>query len=363
MMHQGAAAAVVLAFLQVAVRTEGSFDLSEVIGDLEEVPADLDAQSYVTEGHRLRKDGHDYRALSMWNQAARLRPESSLPWSIISQALLDMGRPNDALTVSDHAIAIQPSALAFDSRAHILNKLGRLYEGEKSFRDAIDVEPRNWVPYWNLGNMLDHQGDTEEAYSVLSLMWPVIAANAFQGVTPEVWQTVHHVSLSWALACRMERQHREAFEALALAIVAKPEWPAPYVHLAVMLQDNGAPQPRVSAVQSAAHRWWLMGRQAISDVQRLRSECSHSSPIRSRSAFRPKAATPSHPHPEETRFVATDCSMALWSAGDLDRIYPRAQRELIAPITGVCHPSTVSRLTPLFDGTTPALSSRAMPCA
>lgn len=121
--------------------------------------------SLLAAGHVCIARDDVVRALTLYERASVLRPESALPWHDRGAALGRMGRFTEALDAFDHALQLDPqSAGAQFNRAIVLEKLQRPDEALDAYRTLADgastYAPRAAL---NLGTILIRRGDRDGA--------------------------------------------------------------------------------------------------------------------------------------------------------------------------------------------------------
>ena len=102
--------------------------------------------------------------LSLWQDCAAKSPAKARPQKLAGNALMDLGRPREALAYYEEALALAPEDMAnHNNMAVALVYLGRLPEARLILDKAVVIEPANPLTHTNLGNILLTQGHPEEA--------------------------------------------------------------------------------------------------------------------------------------------------------------------------------------------------------
>lgn len=115
-----------------------------------------------------------------FTQAKARAPDSAEVYYCIGLFFADLGRPADALTAFDRAIALDGShAKAHNNRGSALQHLNRPAEAEAAFRHALELAPDEALPYINLANVIDGQARSGEALKIYDLALS-------RGVQPEL---------------------------------------------------------------------------------------------------------------------------------------------------------------------------------
>ena len=130
--------------------------LEDAAADFREVarllPADVDAWSDF--GEALLALGRPDEALAAWDRALALRPSPELHANR-GVALRQLGRRDEALAAQDRALALSPAdAEAWSNRGNVLKDLGRLDEALASFDRALALNPRMPGALVNRANVL-----------------------------------------------------------------------------------------------------------------------------------------------------------------------------------------------------------------
>jgi len=122
-------------------------------------------------------------------QAMRASPDDPNVLSVMAQWSILMGRPKDGEMYSRKVIAARPDLVT--SRLYLADALqaqGKLDEAARECRQAIDLEPNNYLAHYDLGIVLDSQGLKQEALKELRLSL---------AIKPD--QALAHSKIGWIL--------------------------------------------------------------------------------------------------------------------------------------------------------------------
>ncbi len=188
--------------------------------------------------------------ISFYSHIVSLNPETLFVHHNLTKALIDAGRPAQALAVSRTAVEQRPdTADVHDAQGAALFALGRLDEAEKSFRRALELDPDDMNTRHNMAETLREQGRFEESIpwyrSVLDIDPEFEPAHTGMGEAlfhmgryePAVESLRKGVSLQpdaapiksfYLLAEGLRRQHRneEAIEAYRNVLEIDPKYAA-----------------------------------------------------------------------------------------------------------------------------------------
>jgi predicted O-linked N-acetylglucosamine transferase (SPINDLY family) len=118
------------------------------------------------EAMRLGAAGRPADALALCGQVIGRWPEAARAWRFQGMALLQTGRPSDAIDSFARAMALQPDpeTLGYLGVAHC--QAGRLAEGIAALRAALSQAPRSILLLQNLLQALLRNGDGAEAAAI-----------------------------------------------------------------------------------------------------------------------------------------------------------------------------------------------------
>jgi tetratricopeptide (TPR) repeat protein len=120
--------------------------------------------------YRLRVDlaealvdaGRPAEALAEADAATRLQPQRAEANAARVRALRALGQAEAALAALDDLLARAPSAAAFDARGVMLAEAGRLDESRSAYRAALQIDPRFARAHFGLAS-LGHVSEAERA--------------------------------------------------------------------------------------------------------------------------------------------------------------------------------------------------------
>ncbi|KAH8306321.1 hypothetical protein KR018_007516, partial [Drosophila ironensis] len=120
-------------------------------------------------------------ALHHWQHAVALNPRQPKAWANILTMLDNRGLHDDALRLSDQALAHLPDEVSIlFIRANVLGKMKHYFEAEIVYKRVIALEPRNMLHHTNLG-VLYHRWDKPE--QAITAYQTAISLNPAKAVT------------------------------------------------------------------------------------------------------------------------------------------------------------------------------------
>ena len=228
----------------------------------------------------LKETGRLEDAAADFREVARLQPTDVDAWSDLGEALLGLGRPEEALAAWDRAIALRPSPDLHANRGVALRQLGRLDEALAAQDRALALKPADAEAWSNRGNVLKDLGRLEEALASLD------RALALNPRMPGA--LVNRANVLRDLA-----RLAEALAGYDQAIALEPAYPEAHHHRAVLMMDLQRPAEAIAGFD--------------------------------------RALTLRRPYPEAEAARA----MALLLAGDFERGWPAYERRLLFPPAAV----------------------------
>ena len=124
------------------------------------------ARVYDGLGSVLAKEGRWEEAVQLHRKAIALWPENGQAYFNLGCVLMNMEkREAEAIEAYQRAISLNYPLLSeiYNNAGLIYFKLGRMEEGEKALRTAIEIRPHHASPYSNLGNYYEKKGDIDRA--------------------------------------------------------------------------------------------------------------------------------------------------------------------------------------------------------
>ncbi|MHC4959293.1 MAG: tetratricopeptide repeat protein [Planctomycetota bacterium] len=120
-----------------------------------------DIHVYIGNCHLAERD--TARARESYAEAARLAADNHEAWSSLGMALALLGDVDEALAAHRKAIAIQRNSMTVNNYADALLRKGRIDEALHEYRTAVELDPANYAPHFNIGTILFRQRQFEEA--------------------------------------------------------------------------------------------------------------------------------------------------------------------------------------------------------
>ena len=226
----------------------------------------------------LKETGRLEDAAADFREVARLQPADVDAWCDLGEALLALGRPEEALAAWDRAVALRPSPDLHANRGVALRQSGRLDEALAAQDRALALNSADAETWSNRGNVLKDLGRLEEALASI---------DRALSLNPR---------MSGALVNRANvlRDLARLADALAgydQAIALEPAYPEAHHHRAVLMMDMQRPAEAIAGFD--------------------------------------RALTLRRPYPEAEAARA----MTLLLAGDFKRGWPAYERRLLFPPT------------------------------
>jgi tetratricopeptide (TPR) repeat protein len=107
-------------------------------------------------------------ALKDFTSASKIDPTNTSPYINLANVARSYGRLNEALELSDKAIALQPSEYAYCSRAAVLRDQGRLEEGLAAIDAAEKLGPLSDCSKLVRADLLERRGQNDKAALALA---------------------------------------------------------------------------------------------------------------------------------------------------------------------------------------------------
>jgi tetratricopeptide (TPR) repeat protein len=139
-----------------------------------------DSDTLTCRGLAYQKLGNLHQALSDYNQAIALLPDSYSAFVNRATVYAAMKNTKKALADFTHAITINPQEVsAYLNRGKYLETIGRLNDAEQDFRNAISINPHSAAAHTMLANLNGDRGryevaskEAEEALHADPKFWP-----------------------------------------------------------------------------------------------------------------------------------------------------------------------------------------------
>jgi Flp pilus assembly protein TadD len=142
---------------------DGDYEVAALRRALAAEPANLEYRRRLAA--RYKASGYPELAIDHLRIALNYRPDDAALCLELSRALREMKLPAEALKETEKFTASHPNAPAglWSWQAILLDEAGRLAEGEKAHRKAVEAAPSEAYPHNNLGQNLLSQGRRAEA--------------------------------------------------------------------------------------------------------------------------------------------------------------------------------------------------------
>lgn len=103
------------------------------------------------------------KAAAMWRRATEVDPDSYLAFNGLGEALLYLGKDDEAAPAFEKSIALRPNYSAYSNMAVALFRLRRFHESVRSYREALKLDPSDYQTWGNMGDSQYYGGDTASA--------------------------------------------------------------------------------------------------------------------------------------------------------------------------------------------------------
>jgi tetratricopeptide (TPR) repeat protein len=209
--------------------------------------------AYFNLGVNLYQEGRVDEAISNYEAALQIRPDSAMAHSNLGSALLEKGKVDEAITQFQDALRINPrSPNIHNNFGTALYQKGRVNEAIGEFRKALQIDPNNAGFHFNLARTLVQSGGVADAINQYQTVLQIDPAHV-DGQN----------DLAWLLATCSEASLRNGSTAVKLAEQANHltggENPVILHTLAAAFAEAG----RFSeAVETAQHAFRLAGAQS-----------------------------------------------------------------------------------------------------
>ena len=128
------------------------------------MPIPQDAVALVNKANALLKLGRNDEALQASEKAIEIDPNYAIAWNNKAAAFLNLGKYNDGLLAAEKANELDPSyAIAWSNKASALNSLGKCDEGLKAAEKAIELNPSFAIAWSERANAFINLGKNDEA--------------------------------------------------------------------------------------------------------------------------------------------------------------------------------------------------------
>ena len=277
-------------------------------------------------------------ALEQLRREGRLAPNDPRPAYAASSVLLHAGRPEEALTVVDQALAIAAGgADGLYQRGVVLMSLQRLDEAEDMFRQALAASPEHTATLSDYAVLLMSEGRNAEAIRhlrrVLDLRPGDTLARQHLERLDDPDQPEPDAEADWARIGRdllRNQDFKAAEEPLRRAVEVNPEDAALRIDLALALWENNRPAEAVEQANEA-----VALQPAVAATHRILGT------LLTRSGDHSKALTPLGSavelDPSDTA-SRVDLAMALWENNQVSEAEQHAREAVsLQPSSAAAH--------------------------
>ena len=167
--------------------------------------------------------GRVQEATEHWNQALRLKPDFAKSHNNLGAALIQLGKGPEAVEQFEQALRIQPDdAEAHNNLGAALIRLGKRQEAMEQFELALRIQPDDAEAHYNLGLALAGAGRVQEAighYEQALRIQPHYAEAHYNlGVALVLLGSVPEAVSHWEQALRIKPDYAEAHYNLGVAL-------------------------------------------------------------------------------------------------------------------------------------------------
>lgn len=196
------------------------------------------ALALIALGWRTLERNNEYRdAVALWESNLRHRPNNPRAHYNLGYALVEAGRPQEAIAPLKRALELAPGyADVHTTLGNALSQLGRSDEALQHYEQAARIEPDNAAAHYNLGNCLLAVGRYEEA--IAQFNWALRLKQNYAEA---------HNNLGNVLS--LTGRPQEAIEHYEKAIQFKADYPDAYNNCANALKALGRYQEAIDYYQ------------------------------------------------------------------------------------------------------------------
>ena len=127
-------------------------------------PSPGDCETHIKLGNSLKEQGKIDEAISIYDRALEVEPESAHAHYYKGNALMELKRLDEAETSFKRAIELKPDyPQAHNNLGNVLKDRGRLDEAVARYRRALEINPNYVLAHNNLGNAMRDCGRLDEA--------------------------------------------------------------------------------------------------------------------------------------------------------------------------------------------------------
>lgn len=126
-----------------------------------------DAGNYSSLGNLLHRQGNYAEAEAQYREAIRLDPTDPFYSRMLSETLRQQGKLNEAEQFLKQAQKLDKTSLSTRWLGYFYDDTGRLEDAEKTYRQALAKDSKDYRNFTALANNLQKQGNLQEAEDVL----------------------------------------------------------------------------------------------------------------------------------------------------------------------------------------------------
>jgi tetratricopeptide (TPR) repeat protein len=124
---------------------------------------ELQADNETLSGDALLQKGSAEEAITQYQKALQMRPDSDLAYYNLGTALQQAGKADDAIALFKKALQVRPdNAVACYNLGTALQQADKVDEAISQYQKAVQIKPDYALAYNNLGNALLQKGRVEE---------------------------------------------------------------------------------------------------------------------------------------------------------------------------------------------------------
>jgi tetratricopeptide (TPR) repeat protein len=233
------------------------------------------AEFYCELANAYWKTGQARTALPYYEEALRRKPRYPVARRNYAQALIDLGRPTDAIKTLEAAVPPadnHPDAATLNSLGALYLSFGRLGSSAQTLRSALGIDSDLPEAYVNLGNALSRLGDQAGAIGALgnairlepgsaaahnNLASILQAKGDFELARYHFERAIHSdpdyavARYNYGRALAEKKLYAEAEAQLSTALRLDPQLAEAAVSLGMVLIQTGQPQPAIESYRQA----------------------------------------------------------------------------------------------------------------
>jgi tetratricopeptide (TPR) repeat protein len=219
--------------------------------ELPSVPVDVTAMTLAISSNIIglaleaRAAGQLEAAQRYCRQVLAEYPDQPDAWHLLGVVLRDLGAWEDAVSAFGHAHTTRPEDhTVLVNRGRTLQDLGRIESALNDFRAALDLDNASLDARLSLGELLDTQGQWEEAQAVLQPALTLVSVSD----NPTLLSEVHYLL---AQSLHHQRRLTEAESHLHDALRLNPNYPGAHNGLGNIFREQSRLEEALSCYQTA----------------------------------------------------------------------------------------------------------------